>query len=169
MRILGGRTPRTPPLNPPLIHPRGGSRISSWGGAHLKKIAPIGGRRENCWGISCEKSRFYAKKSFFSPGSVPASYVYSLRTRNYRRHCLGGVLTRIESWKKYQLINIIKQIRHHRGFFLYFYRVFSLNINFFYNLWTSWQRQKTFPVFVIRTINLSDIFCYQQANTGIPV
>ena len=24
-----------------------------------------GGRRENFWGISCEKSRFYAKKSFF--------------------------------------------------------------------------------------------------------
>ena len=23
-----------------------------------------GGRRENCWGISCEKSRFYAKKSY---------------------------------------------------------------------------------------------------------
>ena len=23
------------------------------------------GRRENCWGISCEKSRFYAKKYFF--------------------------------------------------------------------------------------------------------
>jgi hypothetical protein len=23
------------------------------------------GRRENCWGISCEKSRFYAKKSYF--------------------------------------------------------------------------------------------------------
>ena len=22
-----------------------------------------GGRRENCWGISCEKSRFYAKKN----------------------------------------------------------------------------------------------------------
>jgi hypothetical protein len=32
------------------------------GGAHLKKL-----RREegNCWGISCEKSRFYAKKSYF--------------------------------------------------------------------------------------------------------
>ena len=30
----------------------------------LKKIAPSGGRRENCWGISCEKSRFYAKKSY---------------------------------------------------------------------------------------------------------
>ena len=25
-----------------------------------------GGRRENIWGISCEKSRFYAKKSSFS-------------------------------------------------------------------------------------------------------
>ena len=33
------------------------------GGAHLKKIAPSGGRRENFWGISCENSRFYAKKS----------------------------------------------------------------------------------------------------------
>jgi hypothetical protein len=38
-----------------------------------------GGRRENIWGISCEKSRFYAKKiTFFSilgevrpPGSAP--------------------------------------------------------------------------------------------------
>ena len=29
----------------------------------LKKIGPSGGRRENIWGISCEKSRFYAKKS----------------------------------------------------------------------------------------------------------
>ena len=32
------------------------------GGARLKKTAPSGGRRENFWGISCEKSRFYAKK-----------------------------------------------------------------------------------------------------------
>ena len=31
----------------------------------LKKIAPSGGRRGNFWGISCEKSRFYAKKSYF--------------------------------------------------------------------------------------------------------
>jgi hypothetical protein len=36
-------------------------------GAHLKKIAPSGGRRENFWGISCEKSRFYAKKIIFFP------------------------------------------------------------------------------------------------------
>ena len=34
-------------------------------GDALKKIAPNGGRRENVWGISCEKSRFYAKKSYF--------------------------------------------------------------------------------------------------------
>ena len=35
------------------------------GGGALRKIAPSGGRRENFWGISCEKSRFYAKKSYF--------------------------------------------------------------------------------------------------------
>jgi hypothetical protein len=35
------------------------------GGGARKKIAPSEGRRENCWGISCEKSRFYAKKSYF--------------------------------------------------------------------------------------------------------
>ena len=34
-------------------------------GGALKKIAPSRGRRENFWGISCEKSRFYAKKSYF--------------------------------------------------------------------------------------------------------
>ena len=31
----------------------------------LKKIAPNGGRSKYFWGISCEKSRFYAKKSYF--------------------------------------------------------------------------------------------------------
>ena len=36
------------------------------GGGALKKIAPSRGRREHFWGISCEKSRFYAKKSYFS-------------------------------------------------------------------------------------------------------
>ena len=34
-------------------------------GGHLKKIAPSGGRREIFWDISCEKSRFYAKKLYF--------------------------------------------------------------------------------------------------------
>jgi hypothetical protein len=28
-------------------------------GDALKKIAPSGGRRENCWGISCEKLYFF--------------------------------------------------------------------------------------------------------------
>ena len=64
------------------------------GGAHLKKLRRVeggakifgvfrvknhdftpknhifsicGGRRENFWGISCEKSRFYTKKSYFFP------------------------------------------------------------------------------------------------------
>jgi hypothetical protein len=32
-------------------------------GGALKKIAPSGGGHEHFWGISCEKSRFYAKKS----------------------------------------------------------------------------------------------------------
>ena len=31
-------------------------------GGALKKNAPSGGRRKNFGGISCEKSRFYAKK-----------------------------------------------------------------------------------------------------------
>ena len=34
------------------------------GGGAFKKIAPSGGRREHFWGISCEESRLYAKKSY---------------------------------------------------------------------------------------------------------
>ena len=34
-------------------------------GGALKKITPSGRMRENYWGISCEKSLFYAKKSNF--------------------------------------------------------------------------------------------------------
>jgi hypothetical protein len=34
-------------------------------GGAVKKIAPSGGKREIFWGISCEKSRLYAKKSAF--------------------------------------------------------------------------------------------------------
>ena len=36
-------------------------------GGALKKIAPSEERREKFWGISCETSRFYAKKSHFFP------------------------------------------------------------------------------------------------------
>ena len=37
------------------------------GGGALKKIVPSGGMCKIFWGISCEKSRFYAKKSYFFP------------------------------------------------------------------------------------------------------
>ena len=33
----------------------------------LKKNAPSGGRHESFWGISCEKSRFYATEIIFFP------------------------------------------------------------------------------------------------------
>ena len=73
---------------------QGRIQVFKLGGAHLKKsrraeggakifgvfrvknhdlttknhiFSNCGGRRENIWDISCEKSRFYAKKSFFSP------------------------------------------------------------------------------------------------------
>ena len=36
-------------------------------GGALKKIAPSGGRRENFWGISCEKSRFYHRRFLLPP------------------------------------------------------------------------------------------------------
>ena len=48
-----------------VIVPGADPRFQVGGGAHLKKIAPSGGRCEKIWGISCEKSRFYDKKSYF--------------------------------------------------------------------------------------------------------
>ena len=43
-----------------------------------------GGRRKNFWGISCKKSRFYAKKSYFfpilggrAPGAPPPPWIHS--------------------------------------------------------------------------------------------
>jgi hypothetical protein len=41
------------------------------GGGVLKKIAPSGGRREHFWGISCENSRFYAKKADYRISLLP--------------------------------------------------------------------------------------------------
>ena len=34
------------------------------GGGHLKKLRRAEGGANHFWGISCEKSRFYAKKSY---------------------------------------------------------------------------------------------------------
>jgi hypothetical protein len=46
----------------------------------LKKIAPSGGRRENIWGITCEKSRFYAKKSYYAKLTmIPSSCSINIR------------------------------------------------------------------------------------------
>jgi hypothetical protein len=60
-------------------------------GVELKKIVPSGGRREHFWGISCEKSRFYAKKSYFFPilgeggapplGSVPVKGDFAVKIK----------------------------------------------------------------------------------------
>ena len=51
------------------------------GGVQLKKIVLSGGRHENFWGISCEKSRFYAKNHIFfnfrgpvPPGCFPVIF-----------------------------------------------------------------------------------------------
>ena len=63
----------------------------------LNEIAPSGGRRENVWGISCEKSRFYAKKIIFFPilwgraGSAPVypkclSYFANVRVISQLKH-----------------------------------------------------------------------------------
>ena len=46
------------------------------GGGAFKNIAPNGGRRENVWGISCEKSRFFpilggGGAGCAPPGSAP--------------------------------------------------------------------------------------------------
>jgi len=55
--------------------PRGGSTISGYKGC-IEKVSPSEARRENIWGILCEKSRFYAKNHIFSnfrgvPGAPP--------------------------------------------------------------------------------------------------
>ena len=53
-------------------------------GHALKKNAPSGGRRENCWGISCEKSRFYAKKSYFFPMAEGGAKIFGVfRVKNH--------------------------------------------------------------------------------------
>jgi hypothetical protein len=41
-------------------------------------VSNCGGRRENFWGISCEKSRFYAIKSYFFQFYQPKPYFISV-------------------------------------------------------------------------------------------
>jgi hypothetical protein len=54
------------------------------GGGALKKIASSGGRREHFLGISCEKSRFYAKQIIFFPiAEGGAKIVEVFRVKNH--------------------------------------------------------------------------------------
>ena len=46
--------------------PTGRSRISGYRGC-IEKVSPSEARRQNVWGISWEKSRFYAKNHIFFP------------------------------------------------------------------------------------------------------
>jgi hypothetical protein len=48
-----------------ILHVQGRIQDFKLGGGALKKITQSGGKREKFWGIPCEKSRFYAKKSYF--------------------------------------------------------------------------------------------------------
>ena len=77
------------------------------GGGALKKIAPSGERRENIWGISCEKSRFYAKKSYFFPiaeGGVNIFGVFRVKNHDFtpKNHIFsnfrGGASPWIRPW-----------------------------------------------------------------------
>ena len=65
MKILATHKGILPGVDPGF-QDRGGG-----GGGALKKNALSRGRRDNFWGISCEKSRFYAKKIIFSPLDLP--------------------------------------------------------------------------------------------------
>ena len=54
------------------------------GGGALKQIALSGGRREKCWGISCEKSRFYDKKIIFFPIAEGGAKIFGVfRVKNH--------------------------------------------------------------------------------------
>ena len=56
------------------------------GGGALKKIAPSRGRREIFEGISCEKSGFYAKKSYFihiAEGSANFFGVFRVKNHDF--------------------------------------------------------------------------------------
>ena len=64
--------------------------------SYIIAATPSGGRREHFWGISCEKSRFNAKKSYFfqfrgerldpplhSPNELEDSFVEYIQSTSY--------------------------------------------------------------------------------------
>jgi hypothetical protein len=60
------------------------------GGRTLKKIAPSGGRLKNCWGISCENSRFYAKKAEYRISLLPLTSNSKNKTVVSKLHCMSN-------------------------------------------------------------------------------
>ena len=65
------------------IHKTGADPGFQVRGGALKKIEPSRGRREHFWGISSEKSRIYAKKSYF------------FQLRREARKCVGYFVWKI--------------------------------------------------------------------------
>ena len=61
-----------------------GFQVRGGGGGALKKIAPSGGRRENFWGISYEKSRFYAPPPPPAPLDPPLPSIF--KAPNVAKH-----------------------------------------------------------------------------------
>ena len=61
------------------------------GGGALKKIAPSGGRREHFWGISCENSRFYAKKADYRISLLPLTSNSKNKTVVSKLHCMSNL------------------------------------------------------------------------------
>ena len=61
------------------------------GGGALKKIAPSGGRHENCSGISCENSRFYAKKTDYRISLLPLTSNSKIKTVVSKLRCMSNL------------------------------------------------------------------------------
>ena len=61
------------------------------GGGALKKIAPSGGRHEHFWGISCENSRFYAKKADYRISLLPLTSNSKNKTVVSKLHCMSNL------------------------------------------------------------------------------
>ena len=60
-------------------------------GGALKNIAPSGGRHENVWGISCENSRFYAKKADYRISLLPLTSNSKIKTVVSKLHCMSNL------------------------------------------------------------------------------
>ena len=57
----------------------------------LKTIAPSGGRHENLGGISCENSRFYAKKADYRISLLPLTSNSKNKTVVSKLHCMSNL------------------------------------------------------------------------------